>query len=169
MFANRSAIWVGRCGRGQQWPRVAKPRQLRPHIAVLDIGMPLVNGLEAARRISKSGSATPILVLTVHESNKLIQQVLETGAQGYVLKAEAGRALVSAIEALSQKNTFFTSKVGQTTARSDRSSRGPPRVSRQQAVDDADLVGDKTAESDAEHAGSCCERMAETGQAFACI
>lgn len=93
---------------------VAKAKQLRPHIAVLDIGMPLLNGLEAARRISKSGFSTRILILTMHESKELIQQVLEAGAWGYVLKSDAGRDLVSAIEALSQKNTFFTSKVGQT-------------------------------------------------------
>jgi DNA-binding NarL/FixJ family response regulator len=73
----------------------------------------LLNGLEAARRISKSGSQTKILVLTMHESGELIQQVLETGARGYLLKSDAVRDLVPAIEALSQNKTFFTSKVAQ--------------------------------------------------------
>lgn len=93
---------------------VEKAQELKLHIAILDIGMPLLNGLEAARRISKSGLYTQILILTMHESDRLIQQVLEAGARGYVLKSDAGRDLISAIEALRQKKTFFTSKVGQT-------------------------------------------------------
>jgi DNA-binding NarL/FixJ family response regulator len=92
---------------------VEQVNQQKPHIAVLDISMPLLNGLEAARRISKSGSQTKILVLTMHESGELIQQVLETGARGYLLKSDAVRDLVPAIEALSQNKTFFTSKVAQ--------------------------------------------------------
>jgi DNA-binding NarL/FixJ family response regulator len=92
---------------------VEQVNQQKPHIAVLDISMPLLNGLEAARRISKSSSQTQILILTMHESGELIQQVLETGARGYLLKSDALQDLVPAIEALSQNKTFFTSKVAQ--------------------------------------------------------
>jgi DNA-binding NarL/FixJ family response regulator len=87
--------------------------QFKADIAVLDIGMPLLNGLEAARQLSKRGLRTKILILTMHESEALIQQVLETGARGYLLKSDAVRDLVPAIEALSQNKTFFTSKVAQ--------------------------------------------------------
>ena len=92
---------------------VEQANQFKADIAILDIGMPLLNGLEAARRISKSGSQAKILILTMHESEALIRQVLETGARGYLLKSEAVRDLVPAIEALSQNKTFFTSKVEQ--------------------------------------------------------
>jgi DNA-binding NarL/FixJ family response regulator len=92
---------------------VEQVNQQKPHIAVLDISMPLLNGLEAARRISKSGSETKILILTMHESDALIQQVLETGARGYLLKSDAVRDLVPAMEVVSQNKTFFTSKVSQ--------------------------------------------------------
>jgi DNA-binding NarL/FixJ family response regulator len=87
--------------------------QFKADIAVMDIGMPLLNGLEAARQLSKRGLRTKILILTIHESEALIQQVLETGARGYLLKSDAVRDLVPAIEALSENKTFFTSKVGQ--------------------------------------------------------
>jgi DNA-binding NarL/FixJ family response regulator len=92
---------------------VEQANQFEADIAILDIGMPLLNGLEAARQISKTGSQTKILILTMHESEALIQQVLETGARGYLLKSDAVRDLVPAIEALSQNKTFFTSKVAQ--------------------------------------------------------
>lgn len=80
---------------------VAKAKLTNPHIAVLDISMPLLNGLEAARQISKSGLQTQVLILTMHESDRLITQVLEAGATGFVLKSDAGRDFVSAIDALS--------------------------------------------------------------------
>lgn len=93
---------------------VEKAKELHPDIAVLDISMPLLNGLEAARRITKSCLQTQILILTMHESRGLIQQLLETGVRGYVLKSDVGRDLLLAIEALRQNKTFFTAKVEQT-------------------------------------------------------
>jgi DNA-binding NarL/FixJ family response regulator len=91
---------------------VEKAEHLRPDVTILDLIMPELNGLEAAREILKS-VPTKILILTVYDSDPLIQQTLEAGAQGYVLKSDAGRDLVSAVDALRRNKTFFTPKVAQ--------------------------------------------------------
>src|SRR5260370_4488818 len=67
---------------------VEKAQELKPDIAILDISMPLLNGLEAARQIVKSGSQTKVLALMMHDSDPLIQQWLETEARGYHLKSD---------------------------------------------------------------------------------
>ena len=92
---------------------VEKAKQIKPDVAILDISMPLLNGLEAARQIVKSLEHTKVLVLTVHDADPLIQQVLEAGARGYMLKSDAGRDLVIAVDALRRNKTFFTPKVAQ--------------------------------------------------------
>jgi len=85
--------------------------QLRPHIVVLDVSMPELNGLEATRRLREQMPSTRILVLTVHESEQIVREVLKAGAQGYLLKSDAGHELEKAIEALIDDKPFFTSKV----------------------------------------------------------
>ena len=80
---------------------------------LLDIIMPELNGLEALRRIRKATPETQVLVLTMHESEDLIGQALKAGARGFMLKSDAGRDLVTAIDALSRRKPFFTSKVAQ--------------------------------------------------------
>jgi DNA-binding NarL/FixJ family response regulator len=82
-----------------------------PDIAVLDLTMPGLNGLDATRQIRASTPGTRILIVTAHESEQLIRDVLDAGAMGYVLKSDAGRILVQAIEALLDERPFFTSKV----------------------------------------------------------
>jgi len=84
---------------------------LRPDIVVLDMTMPELNGLEATRQILANRTGERVLILTAHESEQLVREVLNAGAQGYVLKSDAGRALVSAVEALLDGRPFFTSKV----------------------------------------------------------
>jgi DNA-binding NarL/FixJ family response regulator len=90
---------------------VEKTRNLKPNVVVMDIAMPELNGLDATRQIVKAIPRTAVLILTVHESEQLVHEVLEAGVQGYVLKSDAGRDLVAAIEALSQHKVFFTSSV----------------------------------------------------------
>ena len=90
---------------------VEKAGRLRPNVVIMDITMPELNGLEATRQIRKAVPETQVLVLTVHESEELLAEVLRAGAHGCMLKSDAGRELVSAIEALSQGKPFFTSKV----------------------------------------------------------
>jgi DNA-binding NarL/FixJ family response regulator len=86
---------------------------LRPDICLLDIGMPNLNGLDAARQILAMIPEARILILTVHDSEQMVREVLATGARGFLLKSDAGRDLVAAVEALEQRQTFFTSKVAQ--------------------------------------------------------
>jgi DNA-binding NarL/FixJ family response regulator len=68
---------------------VKKVQQLKPNVAILDISMPLMNGLEAARQIAKGAPQTKVLILTMHDSDPMIQQILEAGARGYLLKSDA--------------------------------------------------------------------------------
>jgi len=82
-----------------------------PDIAILDLSMPELNGLDATRRILAARPETCVLILTAHESEQLVREVLAAGARGYVLKSDAGRILVRAVEALLEGRTFFTSKV----------------------------------------------------------
>ena len=90
---------------------VEKVLKTKPDVAVLDIQMPIVNGLEAAKQIAKSGSKTRILILTIHESDTLIREMLDAGVRGYVLKTDAARDLVSAVEALRHNKTFFSPQI----------------------------------------------------------
>ncbi len=83
----------------------------KPDIAIMDLTMPELNGLEATRQILAAEPQTRVLILTAHESEQLIREVLAAGAQGYVLKSDAGRTLVSVVDALLEGGTFFTSKV----------------------------------------------------------
>jgi DNA-binding NarL/FixJ family response regulator len=93
---------------------VEETRELRPDLVLLDVGMPNLNGLDAARQILNLAPATRVLILTVHESEQIVREVLEVGARGFVLKSDAARDLVAAVEALQRRSTFFTSKVAET-------------------------------------------------------
>ncbi len=93
---------------------VEKTRALKPDLTVMDISMPSMNGLEATRQIMKDCPEAKVLVLTVHESDPLIREVLDAGARGYILKTDATRDLLIALEALRRNKTFFTAKVAQT-------------------------------------------------------
>src|SRR5579862_3802585 len=90
-----------------------KAEKFNPHVTILDISMPSMNGLEAARQIQKRVPDTKILILSVHDSDPLIQRVLESGARGYLLKSDAVRDLVTAVEALLSNKTFYTRRVEQ--------------------------------------------------------
>ncbi len=91
---------------------VEKAKLVQPDVTILDLSMPELNGLEAAREILKS-VPTKVLILTMYDSDPLIRQTLEAGARGYLLKSDAGRDLVSAVDALRRNKTFFTPKVAQ--------------------------------------------------------
>jgi DNA-binding NarL/FixJ family response regulator len=83
--------------------------KLCPDVAILDITMPRLNGLDAASLIFKATPQTRILILTMHAAEELIKKTLKAGASGYVLKSDAERDLITAVEALLHKKTFFTS------------------------------------------------------------
>ena len=85
----------------------------KPDVVLLDIGMPNLNGLEAARQILATSPEVSILILTMHDSDNVVREVLRAGARGYLLKSDAGRDLVAAVEALQGQRTFFTTRVSQ--------------------------------------------------------
>jgi len=98
------------CGTGSNGREAIKAvDELKPDILILDITMPEMNGLEAASRISKSGAKTRILIFTMHESVVLADQIRKAGAQGFVLKSDAARNLILAIETIFAGGTFFNS------------------------------------------------------------
>lgn len=86
---------------------------LKPDLILLDIGMPNLNGLEAARQILAASPDVAILILTMHDSDQVVREVLRAGARGFLLKSDAGRDLVAAVEALQLQRTFFTTRVSQ--------------------------------------------------------
>src|SRR5262249_27248218 len=79
--------------------------------AIVDIGMPELNGLEATRQIMKACPQTEVLILTMHQSDEVVREVLHAGARGYVLKSDADQSLVAAVEMLRQHKPFLTSVV----------------------------------------------------------
>jgi DNA-binding NarL/FixJ family response regulator len=88
-----------------------KAEETKPEIAVLDIGMPRLSGLETARRLKRTFPQIKVLMLTVHDSERLALEVVNAGARGYVTKSDTARDLVIAIEALRRDKTFFTPRV----------------------------------------------------------
>lgn len=88
-----------------------KAGQFKPDVAVLDIGMPLLNGVEATRQIRKISPKTEVLILTMHDSEALIQEVLEVGARGYILKDDADRNLIAAVGTVSRHKPYMSSRV----------------------------------------------------------
>jgi DNA-binding NarL/FixJ family response regulator len=98
-------IIVGEAIDGMQ--AVQLVRELSPDLAVVDISMPLLNGLDAARQMRKASPGIKILILTMHDAGALIAQIQETGVDGYVLKSEAPKRLPLAIDSLLHNRTFF--------------------------------------------------------------
>ena len=92
---------------------VKKARELLPDVVVVDVSMPGLNGIEATRVIVKEVPRAEVLVLTMHESEQLIEELLRAGARGYLLKSDVARDLPVAIESLHNQRPFFSSKVAQ--------------------------------------------------------
>jgi DNA-binding NarL/FixJ family response regulator len=90
---------------------VEQSRRLRPDVVVMDLSLPELNGLDATRQILKDRPDTEVLVLTMHTSEELARDVLQAGARGYVLKADADENLIAAVDSLRQHKPFLTSTV----------------------------------------------------------
>jgi DNA-binding NarL/FixJ family response regulator len=110
---------------------------LRPEVAVLDISMPLLNGLDAAREILKAEPRTKIILLTVHTQDRYVLQSLRVGVSGYLLKDNAAEELVQAIRAVCRGNMYLTSAVSRTVVQaflSARNDSGEPLTPRERQV-----------------------------------
>jgi DNA-binding NarL/FixJ family response regulator len=84
--------------------------ELKPDIAIIDIAMPGLDGLEVTRQIKKELPQTEVLIFTMHETENMIRAVIAAGARGYVLKSDAGLKLIESVEALSRHEPYFTPK-----------------------------------------------------------
>ena len=82
-------------------------RELRPDIIIMDIGMPIMNGLEATEQLTTDGCDTRVLIFTLHESQTLREKARAVGACGYVVKYQGSRSLINALERLHGGGTFF--------------------------------------------------------------
>ena len=122
---------VGEVKNGRE--AVEKARKLKPDVIILDIGMPNLDGLEAARQIREEDPNTEILVLTMHESNQMVRRVLEAGARGYVLKSDLAGHLVKAVKTVSKGKVYLTPKVSEIVLKEfvNRGKEARPRESSQ--------------------------------------
>jgi len=104
--------WIKIVGEAEDGMEVLKKAgKLLPDILVLDISLPLLNGLEVARRLNKLHSEIKIIILSMHDSDDLIYETLQAGVKGYILKKSAPDQLVSAIRAVSLGKSFFSPEI----------------------------------------------------------
>jgi DNA-binding NarL/FixJ family response regulator len=101
------------------WDAVHKAREAKPDVIALDIGMPNLNGLEAAREILKDNPKTKILFLTIYDTEQAVKSAVQIGAKGLILKSDAARELLVAIEAIQRNSTYFSSQTSQAVLRPD--------------------------------------------------
>jgi len=106
--------WVvcGEALNGRQ--AVSMCQEMKPDIAVLDISMPELNGVDASRQILKVSPATEILVFTMHESEQLVRNMLAAGARGYLLKSDPARNVIEAVASLAVHRPYFNMRVSET-------------------------------------------------------
>src|SRR4029077_18344968 len=113
---------------------VEKAKQLKPDVIILDVGMPNLNGLDATRQLCRQNAHYKVIVLTITDTDQVIREALDAGARGFVLKSDAARDLVSAVEALQRNRLFFTPRVndmvlaGFLETGQNGTSRRPPKV-----------------------------------------
>ena len=90
---------------------VEMAKQLKPDVVILDIGMPNLNGPDATRQLRQHDPHFKVIILTLTDSDQVIREALDAGARGFVLKSDAARDLVAAVEALQSKRMYFTPRV----------------------------------------------------------
>jgi DNA-binding NarL/FixJ family response regulator len=92
---------------------VEMARELKPDVAIVDIGMPGLDGVEVTRQIREAVPDTKVLVLTMHESDQMVRRALDAGARGYLLKSDLTKCLTKAVRAVSEGKRFLTPKVSE--------------------------------------------------------
>ena len=105
ILSERKSIEVSEAATGKE--AVDKARETKPDLLILDINMPVMGGLEAAKEIRSFLPSVPILFFTMHEGIHLVQEAKTLGAQGLVTKSQASATLLDAVDALFQNHTFF--------------------------------------------------------------
>src|ERR1700680_3308041 len=105
----RGGTVVGEAMNGRE--AVEKANRLKPDVAILDISMPDLDGLQATRQIREAVPTTEVVVLTMHESDQMVRRVLDAGALGYVLKSDLATQLVKAVKDVSAGKQFLTPRV----------------------------------------------------------
>ena len=103
---------VGEASDGEQ--AIAMTMQYKPDVAILDISMPVVNGLEATRAIKQQNSRTKVLILTIHDEEEYIYEVVQAKADGYVLKNADKQEIMTAVRSVTEGKTFFSPAVSRT-------------------------------------------------------
>ena len=111
LIENGGYACCGEASSGREAVRLAG--ELQPDVAVLDVTMPELNGIEAARQILKLCPKTKVLVFTVHDAEQVVVEIFRSGAHGYVLKSDAGRQLLEAIECVLGGKHYFSSKISE--------------------------------------------------------
>jgi two-component system, NarL family, nitrate/nitrite response regulator NarL len=109
---------VGEAETGRQ--AVALTRKLRPAVVVMDIAMPLLNGLEATRQILKAIPATRVLILSAHSDDAYVEQVIAMGASGYLIKQTSARVLSRAIREVHAGRTYFSPAIAKRLCHRDQ-------------------------------------------------
>ena len=102
---------VAEAGDGQD--AIRKAVETKPDIAVIDYSLPMVNGIEVTRQVRARLPKTEVLIFTTQDNEKLIEDLLKAGARGYLLKSDAKRHLIGAIEALAVHKPYFTDKASE--------------------------------------------------------
>ena len=100
---------VGEAKTGREAVRMTK--ELRPQVIVMDIAMPLMNGLEATRQILKAFPEAKVLILSAHSDAEYVEQVMKAGARGYLIKQSSGDVLAQAVRELHKGQTYFTPSI----------------------------------------------------------
>jgi two-component system response regulator NreC len=102
---------IGEAANGRE--AVERAIKLKPDVAILDVGMPELDGFAATRQIIEAVPDAKVLVLTMHESGRMVRRALEAGARGYLLKSDLTKSLVKAVEAIAEGKRFLAPKVSE--------------------------------------------------------
>jgi DNA-binding NarL/FixJ family response regulator len=106
---------------------VSLASEFQPDVAILDFSMPHLNGPQVALEIARVSSSTRVILLTMHDSEQTIREVLKSGAMGFVLKSDADQDLLRAVEAVSQGRNFFTPRIGELLRNRYLEEKAPPQ------------------------------------------
>ena len=155
----------GEANNGRQ--AVTMACELKPDLVVLDVSLPEMNGIEVTRQIRRT-SAVPVLIVTMHDTDQIVQEVMDAGANGLVLKAEAGRTLADAVRAILLRGEFISERVERLTGPGNVDGRtGLPRphllTSREREV--LQLLAEGQANKEVATARGISTKTAETHRA----